>query len=157
MTSDKKSLVSPVQKNCEYCDGTGDVHDQIGEWRGTCKCEAGQALMVDLSKFKPENQKQMREWITDGSFMQRAIDTMFSLSEEITELKAAQTSSSTVKFETGIYGPFGSKAPPPPRPPTKRQWVGLTDEQKLSLEIQGSKADVMLAELVENWLKEKNT
>ena len=43
-----------------------------------------------------------------------------------------------------------------PEPP-QRTWVGLTDEQKLSLEIQGGKADVMLAELVEQWLKEKNT
>ena len=33
--------------------------------------------------------------------------------------------------------------------PPRREWVGLTDEQKLSLEIQGGKADVMLAELVE--------
>jgi len=39
----------------------------------------------------------------------------------------------------------------------KREWVGLTDDQKLSLEIQGGKSDVMLAELVESWLKEKNT
>ena len=39
----------------------------------------------------------------------------------------------------------------------QRTWVGLTDEEKLSLEIQGGKADVMLAELVEQWLKEKNT
>lgn len=38
-----------------------------------------------------------------------------------------------------------------------KQWVGLTDEQKLSLEIQGGKSDVMLAELIESWLKEKNT
>lgn len=38
-----------------------------------------------------------------------------------------------------------------------KQWVGLTDEQKLSLEIQGGKSDVMLAELVESWLKEKNS
>jgi len=42
-------------------------------------------------------------------------------------------------------------------PAAQRQWVGLTDEQKLSLEIQGGKSDVMLAELVEGWLKEKNT
>jgi len=41
-------------------------------------------------------------------------------------------------------------------PAAQRQWVGLTDEQKLSLEIQGGKSDVMLAELVEGWLKEKN-
>lgn len=38
----------------------------------------------------------------------------------------------------------------------RREWVGLTDDQKLSLEIQGGKADVMLAELVEQWLKELN-
>jgi hypothetical protein len=37
-----------------------------------------------------------------------------------------------------------------------KQWVGLTEQQKLSLEIQGGKSDVMLAELVEGWLKEKN-
>lgn len=36
------------------------------------------------------------------------------------------------------------------------KWQGLTDEQKLCLEIQGSKSDVMLAELVERWLKEAN-
>jgi hypothetical protein len=42
-------------------------------------------------------------------------------------------------------------------PAAQRQWVGLTDEQKLSLEIQGGKSDVMLAELIESWLKEKNT
>ncbi len=35
-------------------------------------------------------------------------------------------------------------------------WQGLTDEQKLCLEIQGNKSDVMLAELVESWLKEAN-
>jgi hypothetical protein len=43
----------------------------------------------DLSKLKPENQQQMREWIADGSFAQRAIDTMFEFSKEITALKAA--------------------------------------------------------------------
>jgi len=44
----------------------------------------------DLSKLKPENAQQMREWIADGSFTQRAIDTMFEMSQEITELKGAQ-------------------------------------------------------------------
>jgi hypothetical protein len=39
----------------------------------------------------------------------------------------------------------------------QRKWVSLTTDQKLSLEIQGSKSDVMLAELVEQWLKEMNT
>lgn len=32
----------PEPPPCCYCDGTGDVNDQTGEWRGTCTCPAGQ-------------------------------------------------------------------------------------------------------------------
>jgi hypothetical protein len=39
----------------------------------------------------------------------------------------------------------------------KRTWVGLTDDEKLHIEIMGGKSDVMLAEMVEAKLKEKNT
>jgi hypothetical protein len=38
----------------------------------------------------------------------------------------------------------------------QRTWVGLTDEDKLDIEIMGGKSDVMLAEMVEAKLKEKN-
>jgi len=38
----------------------------------------------------------------------------------------------------------------------QRQWVGLTDEEKLHIEIMGGKSDVMLAEMVEVKLKERN-
>jgi hypothetical protein len=48
------------------------------------------APVADLSRLKPENAQQMREWIADGSFVQRAIDTMFDLSQEITALKQEQ-------------------------------------------------------------------
>ena len=40
--------------------------------------------------------------------------------------------------------------------PPRREWVGLTDEEKLHLEIMGGKSDVMLAETIETKLKEKN-
>ena len=39
----------------------------------------------------------------------------------------------------------------------QRTWVGLTDDEKLHIEIMGGKSDVMLAEMVEAKLKEKNT
>ena len=39
----------------------------------------------------------------------------------------------------------------------QRTWIGLTDDEKLHIEIMGGKADVMLAEMVEAKLKEKNT
>ena len=42
-------------------------------------------------------------------------------------------------------------------PAAQRQWVGLTDEDKLHIEIMGGKSDVMLAEMVEIKLKERNT
>ncbi len=42
-------------------------------------------------------------------------------------------------------------------PAAQRQWVGLTNEDKLHIEIMGGKSDVMLAEMVEAKLKEKNT
>jgi hypothetical protein len=38
ITAIKQALAAPVQERCKYCDGTGDVHDQTGEWRGTCHC-----------------------------------------------------------------------------------------------------------------------
>jgi hypothetical protein len=41
--------------------------------------------------------------------------------------------------------------------PPQRTWVGLTDDEKLHIEIMGGKSDVMLAEMVEAKLKEKNT
>ena len=42
ITAIKEALAQP--ENCEYCDGTGDVHSIDGEWRGVCICEAGKAL-----------------------------------------------------------------------------------------------------------------
>jgi hypothetical protein len=42
-------------------------------------------------------------------------------------------------------------------PAAQRQWVGLTAEDKLHIEIMGGKSDVMLAEMVEAKLKERNT
>jgi len=41
-------------------------------------------------------------------------------------------------------------------PAAKNQFVGLTDEDKLHIEIMGGKSDVLLAEMVETKLKERN-
>lgn len=38
---------TPVPR-CEYCDGTGDVHSQTGEWRGTCQPCADADLLAAL-------------------------------------------------------------------------------------------------------------
>jgi hypothetical protein len=48
----------------------------------------------------------------------------------------------------------GKQSPMPD--PDKREWVGLTDEDKLHIEIMGGKSDVMLADMVEAKLKELN-
>jgi hypothetical protein len=57
---------------------------------------------------------------------------------------------------------FGGKCiyttpPAAQRQSARNAWVGLTDEDKLHIEIMGGKSDVMLAEMVEAKLKEKNT
>ncbi len=44
-----------------------------------------------LSRLNPENQMQMREWIADGTFTQRAIDTMFEQGHEILRLEKQVT------------------------------------------------------------------
>jgi hypothetical protein len=41
-------------------------------------------------------------------------------------------------------------------PAAQRQWVGLTDEDKLHIECMGGKSDVMLAEMIDAKLKERN-
>jgi hypothetical protein len=51
--------------------------------------------------------------------------------------------------------PVGTKLYTTP-PAAQRQWVGLTDEDKLHIEMMGGKSDVMLAEMVETKLKERN-
>jgi hypothetical protein len=44
------AALKSVQESCKYCDGTGDVHDQTGEWRGTCHCvKAAQRQWVGLT------------------------------------------------------------------------------------------------------------
>ena len=42
LTAIKEALAQP--KPCEYCYGTGDVHNNDGEWRGVCICGIGKAL-----------------------------------------------------------------------------------------------------------------
>lgn len=34
----RAALAQPAAPRCPYCNGTGDVHDQTGEWRGSCGC-----------------------------------------------------------------------------------------------------------------------
>ena len=38
------AITAQKPERCTSCDGTGDVIDQIGNWRGYCICEDGQAL-----------------------------------------------------------------------------------------------------------------
>jgi hypothetical protein len=53
---------APVQERCESCDGTGDVHDQTGEWRGTCHCvKAAQRQWAGLTDEEIDN-----AWLLNG-------------------------------------------------------------------------------------------
>ncbi|MFX5668682.1 hypothetical protein ABTE14_20695, partial [Acinetobacter baumannii] len=39
-----------ASENCPHCDGTGDVHDQTGQWLGTCWPCADANLLVALGE-----------------------------------------------------------------------------------------------------------
>lgn len=56
--------VVAVEPRCQYCDGTGDVHTQTGEWRGTCTCEAGQRPnpVAALSQQEPVAREAASSW-----------------------------------------------------------------------------------------------
>jgi hypothetical protein len=60
--------------------------------------------------------------------------------------------------EAKLYGwmPVYTAPPAAQRQSARNAWVGLTDEDKLHIEIMGGKSDVMLAEMVEAKLKERN-
>jgi hypothetical protein len=61
-------------------------------------------------------------------------------------------------IEHCIWARNGNTPCPHTTPPAaQRQWVGLSDEDKEFIELTGGKSDVLLAELVEAKLKEKNT
>lgn len=43
-----------AEARCPHCDGTGDFHDQTGEWRGVCTCEAGQQIKAQAEARSTE-------------------------------------------------------------------------------------------------------
>lgn len=60
---------------CPHCDNTGDVHDQTGEWRGTCtECPEGRAVAAQIgdawldisSAPKNGNILVVGRWWSDG-------------------------------------------------------------------------------------------
>lgn len=122
----------------------------------------------DLSKLKPENAQQMREWLADGTFAQRAIDTMFELSEEITAFKSAQqplgfmNAGHVHEMQQGRL-PYGYVYPENsigadvalytfPLAPQK-PWVGLDDT-----DLKGhTKSDMIMVRHFEQMLFERNT
>ena len=77
--------------------------------------------------------------------------------EPITWLKTIETLGGFGKFVEAKPNEKGAKPVYLTPPAAQRQWVGLTDEDKEFIELTGGKSDVLLAELVEAKLKEKNT
>ena len=81
-----------------------------------------------------------------------------SVSEQLGEPVAVRQSNGEIYVLGSALVPIGAYLYITPQQPstTVRTWVGLTDEEKLHIEIMGGKSDVMLAEMVEAKLKEKN-
>ena len=80
----------------------------------------------------------------DWSLLEATQESLREHMAEIKRLKAAQPAPVKTYHD-------GKPWPVAPKP-----WVGLTDEDKEFIELTGGKSDVLLAELVEAKLKEKN-
>ena len=51
-----RAATSAKPASCIYCDGTGDVHDAIGEWSGTCTCPAGKSAQGNRKPAQAEGE-----------------------------------------------------------------------------------------------------
>ncbi len=66
-TSEVDMTKDNVQERCESCDGTGDVHDQTGEWRGTCHCvKSAQRQWVGLTEAERRSIEKKHIFVEDA-------------------------------------------------------------------------------------------
>jgi len=111
-----------VQERCEYCDGTGDVHDRAGEWRGVCNCEAGKRFAAPV---QDEAWKAEQKALADAA------------------IKCAKEAIADVNGPIKAVREYYGATPPAAQQP----WVELTDRQIESIFIDsgwswGGKADM---------------
>ena len=93
---------------------------------------------------------KVEQWLEDLEFS----DSDKNVIADIKQALAAQPAPVCIGWDDKTDTPVMGYTTPPA---AQRQWVGLTDEDKLHIEIMGGKSDVMLADMVEAKLKEKNT
>jgi hypothetical protein len=116
-------------------DGSVDVGYQLRNERLSAHDEP----LYTTPPAQPAAQKG-RDW----SLLEATQESLREHMAEIKRLKAAQPAPVKTYHD-------GKPWPVAPKP-----WVGLTDEDKEFIELTGGKSDVLLAELVEAKLKEKN-
>lgn len=67
-----RSMPAEPVKRCPYCDDTGDVHSIDGEWRGTCKCPAGQPQQAEgcdeYFKARPQLESAVNRGIFEAGY-----------------------------------------------------------------------------------------
>ena len=61
--------------------------NRVNKVISACELALKQTEEPNLSKFSPAVQTEVREWIADGTFVERAVDTMFELTKEVFALK----------------------------------------------------------------------
>jgi len=133
----REELAKPDQeeKRCQYCDGTGEVHDPDGEWRGSCNCGA-----------KPE-----QTIVPIPSFMRKRIEEAIDLAinpkgMSVHDGKAAVYASDLQRMIAVID-----------LAPTPKPWVGLTEDEVNLIYAEPQTHVGQYARAIEAKLRSKNT
>jgi hypothetical protein len=111
-----------VQERCEYCDGTGDVHDKTGEWRGVCNCEAGKRLAAPVQ----EPDDDLTQALIERDEYHSIADQLAEVIAQITGADIGEHTSSNFPWHNALDAAKEWIATPPAAQPAPVQPVGVT-------------------------------
>ena len=113
---------------------------QEGQSNFCAQCEA---LGRELKAIKQEQGEPVGDGVDEAAFLERFQQ---NLDRGHKPCQTCEALARTVMLDQSSHDTL-----------QQRTWVGLSDEEKLHIEIMGGKSDVMLAETIEAKLRSKNT
>jgi len=83
----KQALEALVTYNAVAFSLNWESVNRVNKVIAACELALKQAGEPNLSRLTPVSQAEVREWIADGTFVERAVETMFELTQEVFSLK----------------------------------------------------------------------
>jgi hypothetical protein len=74
-------------KPCPDCNGTGDIVDFLGEWRGYCRCGDGSATEITAADIPEEVKREVMETAHMAGQADAGVDPSWSNAQAYATLK----------------------------------------------------------------------